>query len=283
MKPLLLYNIKKTGRAVNKMKQTSGTLRRKRKRRRQIRKLILTGLAGVLGGIFLFVCWNTNWFKDLPARNKNEELEQIMAKQDYPDELRKLLEENEESYDFVENYAKRDAYIGKPIDLSNDYQSGTVPLFMQWDKRWGYDLYGDSMIGLAGCGPTCMTMAYIYYTGDLEMNPRKMSELAQEKGYHTQEGTSWSFWTAGAADLGMRGETVSLDENVMKSVLDSGGLLILSMSAGDFTTGGHYILIRGYDENGFYVNDPNRRKNSEKQWDFETLQTQIKNLWAIYV
>ena len=176
-----------------------------------------------------------------------------------------------------------DAYIGKPIDLSNDYQSGTVPLFMQWDKRWGYDLYGDSMIGLAGCGPTCMTMAYIYYTGDLEMNPRKMSELAQEKGYHTQEGTSWSFWTAGAADLGMRGETVSLDENVMKSVLDSGGLLILSMSAGDFTTGGHYILIRGYDENGFYVNDPNRRKNSEKQWDFETLQTQIKNLWAIYV
>lgn len=54
------------------------------------------------------------------------------------------------------------------------------------------------------------------------------------------------------------------------------------MRQGDFTTTGHYILLRGYDENGFFVNDPNRRQNSEKQWSYETLKGQIKNLWALY-
>ncbi len=54
------------------------------------------------------------------------------------------------------------------------------------------------------------------------------------------------------------------------------------MAPGDFTTKGHFILLRGYDENGFFVNDPNRKSNSEKQWDFETLSSQIKNLWGIY-
>ena len=138
------------------------------------------------------------------------------------------------------------------------------------------------MIGLAGCGPTCMTMAYLYHTGDLTVNPREVAEFAQEKGYHTTEGTSWDFWTLGAKELGLYGEVVSLSETVMKSVLDSGGLLVCSMSAGDFTTGGHYILLRGYDENGFFVNDPNRRSNSERQWDFDTLASQMKNLWGIY-
>ncbi len=53
------------------------------------------------------------------------------------------------------------------------------------------------------------------------------------------------------------------------------------MRPGDFTTTGHFILLWGYDENGFFVNDPNRRSTSEKIWDFETLQPQIKNLWEL--
>ena len=33
----------------------------------------------------------------------------------------------------------------------------------------------------------------------------------------------------------------------------------------------------------FRVNDPNRRANSEKLWSYETLEPQIRNLWAISV
>ena len=67
----------------------------------------------------------------------------------------------------------------------------------------------------------------------------------------------------------------------MKDWLDAGGLIVCSMWPGDFTSTGHFILIRGYDDKGFFVNDPNRRSNSEKQWDYDTLSSQMKCLWRI--
>ncbi len=253
---------------------------RKRKRRRaKRRRLLITYLTAIL---LVAVCFKTNWFTELPAFGTAARITALQLQGDYPTDLLELLEQNEETYEFVKDYPSRAEYTGREIDLSGDAASQTVPLLMQWDKRWGYDLYGDAMIGLSGCGPTCMTMAYLHFTGDTGMNPRRMAEFAQDSGYHSTEGTSWEFWTAGAASLGLSGETISLSETVMKGVLDNGGLIVCSMSPGDFTTGGHYILLRGYDENGFFVNDPNRKSNSKKQWDYDTLASQMKNLWALY-
>ncbi len=206
---------------------------------------------------------------------------QTSSPADFSQELQKLLEINAEAADYVECYPNRDTYTNSTIDLTDDFVNGQVPLLMQWDKRWGYNAYGDSMIGLAGCGPLCMTQAYLYFTEDTDMNPRRMAEFAYDSGYYTSEGTSWSFWTEGAKKLGLSGSVLSLDENLMRRTLDAGNLIICSMGPGDFTTAGHFILIRGYDENGFYVNDPNRRTNSEKQWDYETLRSQIRNLWEL--
>ena len=262
---------------------------RRRQRRKLARRLCLCLLCFCIV-ILAALCWRINWFSDAAeVRGRNTQIrrlkEEIVSaenEEEYSKELKELLEQNEETYDFVKDYPNRADFVGREIDLSEDCDTNDVPLLMQWDKRWGYDLYGDSMIGLAGCGPTCMTMAYLYYTGDLEMNPRKMAEYAQDNGYHSEEGTSWSFWTDGAAGIGLCGEQLSLSQNSMEAVLDNGGLVVCSMAPGDFTTTGHYILLRGYDENGFFVNDPNRNSNSEKQWDYDTLSTQMKNLWAIY-
>lgn len=200
---------------------------------------------------------------------------------DCPEELLELLEKNEETYDFVAGYPDREKYLGKEIDLSGDLAGGDVPLLMQWDVRWGYDSYGEEMVGLAGCGPTCMAMAYLYLNGDTSMNPRKMAEYAYENGYYTEAGTSWGFFTNGAKGLGLSGQELPLGEAQIKRALDEGKVVVCSMRPGDFTTTGHFILLRGYDENGFYANDPNSRKNSGKQWDFDRLSGQIKCLWSI--
>lgn len=204
-----------------------------------------------------------------------------IQREDYPQELLEMLEHNEETYDYVANYPNRDQYLTQEIDLSGVCQPGQVPLLMQWDMRWGYNSYGDSMVGVAGCGPTCMTMAYLSLTGDTSMNPRKMAEYAAQNGYHSEAGTAWSFFTEGAAGLGLSGRELPLSETAMKQTIDQGGVIICSMRPGDFTTTGHFIILKGYDERGFFVNDPNSRKNSEKQWDFETLSGQIKCLWEI--
>ncbi len=198
-----------------------------------------------------------------------------------PEILHELLEKNEETADYVQNYPNREIYQNQPIDLTEDFVSGEVPLLMQWDKRWGYDAYGEEMIGLAGCGPLCLEMAYLYFTEDTDMTPRDMADFAYDSGYYTEQGTNWSLWTDGAARLGLKGSELSLDENVMKNSLNAGYLIVCSMRPGDFTTTGHFILIRGYNEDGFLVNDPNRRSTSGKTWSYEELQYQIRNLWSL--
>ena len=195
--------------------------------------------------------------------------------------LDELLEKNEETLDYVRSYPDREKYKSQPIDLTKDFVRGEVPLLMQWDRRWGYDTYGEEMIGLAGCGPLCLEMAYLYFTENTDMTPRMMADYAYENGFYTKQGTSWSLWTEGTAGLGLEGAELSLDENVMKRALDSGYLIVCSMRPGDFTTTGHFILIRGYNEDGFLVNDPNRRSTSEKTWSYEKLQYQIRNLWSL--
>ncbi len=199
----------------------------------------------------------------------------------YPAELEELLSRNPETLDFVKSYPDRASLRTQSIDLSKDITPGQPPLFLQWDTRWGWNYYGNDFIAIAGCGPACLSMAYVYLTGDNEMNPRKMSEWAYNMGYYSSSGTKWSLWTEGVNILGLSGYELSLNESSMKKQLDRGGLIICSMSPGDFTTTGHIILIRGYDENGFYVNDPNSIKRSGMQWSYPTLQKQIKGMWGI--
>lgn len=155
------------------------------------------------------------------------------------------------------------------------------PLFLQWDKRWGYVSYGGSMIGLSGCGPTCLSMVLVALTGQTDKTPAAVARFSEENGHYIEgSGTAWSLMTEGAASLGLSAKELSLDESVMKSSLDAGKLIICSMGPGDFTTQGHFIMIYGYDADGFLVNDPNCIARSNQSWSFERLRGQIKNLWA---
>lgn len=198
----------------------------------------------------------------------------------YPQELIDLLENNEETRAFVLGYPEnKDKEFD--INLSKEAKSDGIPLFMQWDKRWGYEQYGSNMIALTGCGPTCLSMVYIGLTGDASMNPKEMAVFSEENGYYTENGTSWSFMTEGAEKLGLTAEELPLDENCIKQRLLEKNPIICSMGTGDFTTKGHFIVLTGVDKNGnILLNDPNSKKNSEEAWDYMRLERQIKNLWA---
>ena len=52
------------------------------------------------------------------------------------------------------------------------------------------------------------------------------------------------------------------------------------MGQGDFTVSGHFIVIYGYDDGGFWVNDPNCVARSRREWTFEEIEDQIKKIWA---
>lgn len=90
-----------------------------------------------------------------------EKLEKIRTSGEYPEILVETAEKCPQTLDYVYNYPElKDRRFD--IDLSADAQSGAVPLFIQWDERWGYEPYGSGFIGTSGCGPTCLSMAAVY-------------------------------------------------------------------------------------------------------------------------
>lgn len=157
------------------------------------------------------------------------------------------------------------------------------PLFLQWDRRWGAVSYGDSNnIAIAGCGPTSLAMVIAGLTKDKTATPSAVASYAMKNGYYLKgTGTKWDLMTKGAAAYGLHSEQIDISESVMKEYLDAGGLLICSVRKGDFTTGGHFIVIRGYDEDGFLVNDPMSVYRSSRKWTYAQLKKQMKALWAL--
>ena len=200
---------------------------------------------------------------------------------DYSDDMLEALANNPEMADFVAGYLKADAKQGK-VELTEAEKTQNYPLFLQWDPRWGYEEYGDdSNIGLAGCGPTCISMAMYYLLGDETLTPDTIAAYGMKNGYYVAgTGTAWSL----LSDVpGLHGLSVSepeIAEKTMKRALDKGGILICSMRPGDFTAGGHFVVIYGYDDKGFLINDPNCVARSREHWSYEKIGKQIKHLWC---
>lgn len=197
----------------------------------------------------------------------------------YPDEMLKALANNPEMADFVRNSLDADT---EPTGtgLSTLEKGQDHPLFLQWDPRWGYVEYGDSNIGLAGCGPTCVSMALYYLLGDEDITPEKMAEYSTENGYYVMgTGTAWALLEDAPKEYGIRVSQPRASEQTMKSALNQGDIIICSMKSGDFTDGGHFVVVYGYDAKGFLINDPNCVARSREKWSYDRIGKQIKNLW----
>ncbi len=198
----------------------------------------------------------------------------------YPDEMLEALANNPEMAEFVSGYPTASRRVsGALTELEKNQE---YPLFLQWDKRWGYVSYGDnSNIGLSGCGPTCLSMVAYYITRDARMTPDVMANYAMANGYYVSgTGTAWLFMEEAARHFGLRASKVSKSEAAMKEQLKKGHPIICAMGRGDFTAAGHFIVIYGYDEEGFLINDPNCLYRSGKKWPYEQIQGQIKSIWA---
>lgn len=207
---------------------------------------------------------------------------------EWPDALIELLEKNPETLDFVMYYpVKKD--LTPTINLdgildnnSSDYANCMpVPLLFQWDERWGYTEYSGELLGLSGCGPTCLSMVCIYLLHDAKYSPRYIADFSQENGYYyTGSGSTWTLISEGGEKLGLDVQELPLSEGTIISKLNEGKPVICVMGPGVFTTTGHFIVLTGYEDGKFKVNDPNSPSRSEKLWEFSEFGDQIRNLWA---
>lgn len=209
-----------------------------------------------------------------------EEAAEILAHpEEYPDVLLTLLSKRPETLTFVSEYLEKKGQA-VAVDLDGEITKGVIPRLYQWDQRWGYGSYGDTIIALAGCGPTCLSMVLLGLTGDSQWDPARVSAFSEAQGYVSEAGTAWDLMTLGAQELGLSSQVLPLDEGRMTRELNAGHPIICSMRPGDFTDTGHFIVLVGYEEGAFVVNDPNSIDNSERTWTYEEICGQIRNLWA---
>lgn len=199
---------------------------------------------------------------------------------DYPRDMLEFAQKYPQVIDYVLAYPEQKDQE-HTIDLSAEAASGEIPDLIQWDERWGYEPYGSGLIGYTGCGPVCLSMVALYLTGDPKWTPVEVAKFATDNGYCVPgNGTAWSLMSEGSRQLGLLGKEIPLSEGVMKNHLNEGHPIILIVGPGDFTFGGHYIVVTGYDDTGFQIHDPNNPENTQKTWTYERISPQIRNLWA---
>lgn len=123
--------------------------------------------------------------------------------------------------------------------------------YSQIDSRWKNKLYtstGNSSqtMGSSACGPTCSAMVVSSIKGTIL--PTTMADLYVQYGFRSaNNGTYWSAfrWTADVFDIVYK-EIYKLND--VCDLLEENYMVISACGNGLFTTGGHFILIYGYED-----------------------------------
>ncbi len=201
---------------------------------------------------------------------------------EYPEKLFELLDKEKKSADFVLNYPT-EKFKEQTFELTQEEkETDKMPLFIQWDKRWGYKKYGNDVAGLTACGPTALSMVAFHLTGNKDLTPDKIMDFAVKNGYCIEGvGSSWDLISKGSKKLGLNAKELPLVEKTIVNNLKKGNPVICVVGPGHFTKRGHFIVMYGYKDGKIMVKDPNSYKNSETLYEFSEIKDEIKNLWAI--
>ena len=163
----------------------------------------------------------------------------------------------------------------------SQWSAGTMPHIYQIDPAWSELPYAGGTIRQNGCGPTCLTMVYIFKTGRTDMTPADMCALSEAGNYAPTGATEWSFMTSGAWRLGLNGTQLYNDRDSMAQALRSGAPVIAAVRPGTFTNVGHYIVLYGIDDaDQIGVYDPNSPSRSVRRWGVVEVLNEIEAMWA---
>ncbi|MBE5961191.1 MAG: murein hydrolase [Lachnospiraceae bacterium] len=192
----------------------------------------------------------------------------------------------------VEEGGVDEAYIAtlsmtQPGSLIKSAGAVDVVYYMQTDDRWGSLYYGDDTstdtIAKYGCGPTSMAIVVSSLT-DIKIDPVQMCAWAAQNHYwYPASGSLHSLIPDCAKAFGLKSEGVINDADAAGKItkaLSEGKLIVALMGKGHFTSGGHFIVLRGITEDGkILVADANSEENTNTEWDVETITSEAK-AWA---
>ena len=244
--------------------------------------LYITLILAVFACIFMAVLDKTGVAPSpLPEKDKTADKAETVDVSSHPQSLQKLYSENFETADFVASYFKEKDKERK-VSLRKYKRSRSVPLFIQWDKQWGYMQYGEDIVGVNGDALMCLAMAGYHLTKDEKFSPDKIVAFSKENGYYEPgTGTLPAIMADGASKLGLISEQIKPEKQIISQSMNEGKTVICLMKKGPLSSSSHYIVLRQFEENILFINDPTSVVNSEKEWNFDEVVSEIKCVWAL--
>lgn len=157
-------------------------------------------------------------------------------------------------------------------------------VYSQSDSKWGNSAYYSSTLRKSGCGPSSCAMVISSLTG-MAVTPLDVAKTAMNTGsyYVAGKGSTYTLIEDMCTKYGLSVQRVARTEKeTIDAALREGKLCICIMGPGDFTSGGHFIVLRGITEKGYYlVGDSAGSKGVErmkKSWSPSILLKQVRNI-----
>ena len=175
--------------------------------------------------------------------------------------------------DGMTQYTEYDGYIITSLgDVRFTDGATEVVYFNQLDQRYANKPYGTDNIGGYGCGPTSISIVVSSLTGQI-VDPVEMAKWAYENGgWCKGQGSYHSLIPNAAKAWGLSVEGCGANEpQRIVDALSQGKLVVAIMSPGHFTTGGHFIVLRGVKDGKILVADPASTKRSQQEWDLSII------------
>lgn len=193
--------------------------------------------------------------------------------------------------DYMTMYIEKDGtYINPVLLVRNKIEQENqgffgIPQMYQLDEKWGANPYGSMNISSAACGPSSISMAISYLTGQIQTPDDLTTVLGGASSPHFIDGvgSSFSIFPAAADYYNLNSDTLGNNVNAVVEELKKGRPVVLSMHEGYFTSGGHFVLATGLTKDGkIYVNDPASRLRGEDTYTPEFIASQMKNAFSFY-
>ena len=216
----------------------------------------------------------------------------IENKEQYPENILSVYYncDNPDRLDFVYNYPFHSGKTNAVTFTENELNCTEVPALYMNDIRWCYTDIDGSYIYVDGCATVALTMANLYLNHNDTVDPVKVANYAVQNDLCSPMGGIFAeklpqifdYFNIGCTEhIFDLDNDIKVSEDELKAALDKKDTVVYAGMTGE-TFGYHAMIIRGYDENGFYVNDPEVPEVTEAVWDFETIQNEMALFYELY-
>lgn len=154
--------------------------------------------------------------------------------------------------------------------------------YKQYDYRWsGVKYKGGCTCGNSGCGPTSCANIISALTHK-NVTPKDTFKWACKEGYMTvDDGLYWSGIPAMLKHWGITDVKITASDEDAKEALKKGYWLVSLMSRGNWTSGGHFIVVYKYEDGHVFISDSASTSHSRQYAVFSLWAAQNIKMWLV--